>query len=60
MLEWRLEAFRRWQQMTEPNWARVHYPEDRLSEPLLLCGAEVSENSAEKSRDVDPKLLGNL
>src|ERR1041384_3774436 len=23
MLEWRLEAFRRWQQMTEPNWARV-------------------------------------
>ena len=23
MLEWRLEAFRRWQTMTEPTWARV-------------------------------------
>src|SRR5580704_11337397 len=26
MLEWRLEAFRRWLTMTEPQWARVHYP----------------------------------
>ena len=26
MLEWRLEAFQRWKEMTEPKWARVHYP----------------------------------
>ena len=26
MLEWRLEAYRRWLTMTEPKWARVHYP----------------------------------
>ena len=26
MLEWRLEAYRRWLTMTEPQWARVHYP----------------------------------
>src|SRR5580692_5831262 len=26
MLEWRLEAFRRWLTMTEPTWARVNYP----------------------------------
>ena len=26
MLEWRLEAYRRWLTMTEPTWARVHYP----------------------------------
>src|SRR3979490_2934110 len=26
MLEWRLEAYRRWLTMTEPVWARVHYP----------------------------------
>ena len=26
MLEWRLGAYRRWLTMTEPNWARVHYP----------------------------------
>ncbi|MCW5900008.1 MAG: Fe-S cluster assembly protein SufB [Flavobacteriales bacterium] len=26
MLEWRLEAFRLWQKMEEPDWAHVHYP----------------------------------
>ncbi len=26
MLEWRLEAFRRWLTMREPTWARVNYP----------------------------------
>ena len=25
MLEWRLAAFRRWKEMEEPSWARVHY-----------------------------------
>ncbi|MEO1253198.1 MAG: Fe-S cluster assembly protein SufB [Pseudomonadota bacterium] len=27
LLEWRLEAFRRWLTMDEPTWAMVHYPE---------------------------------
>ncbi|MCE8471610.1 Fe-S cluster assembly protein SufB, partial [Rhodovulum sulfidophilum] len=27
MTEWRLEAFRRWQKMEEPDWAMVDYPE---------------------------------
>src|SRR5512134_1516399 len=26
MLDWRLKAFRRWQQMTEPHWSNVKYP----------------------------------
>ena len=26
MLEWRLEAYRRWLTMEEPSWARVEYP----------------------------------
>ena len=26
LLDWRLEAYRRWTTMTEPTWARVHYP----------------------------------
>ena len=26
MLEWRLKAFRRWQEMTEPHWSNVKYP----------------------------------
>src|ERR1700738_1020567 len=27
MLEWRLDAYRRWLTMREPHWARVDYPE---------------------------------
>ncbi|WKZ65719.1 MAG: Fe-S cluster assembly protein SufB [Flavobacteriales bacterium] len=26
MLEWRLDAFRLWQKMEEPEWAHIHYP----------------------------------
>ena len=26
MLQWRLEAFERWQAMEEPDWAKVDYP----------------------------------
>ena len=50
MLEWRLGAFARWLQMTEPNWARVHYPEDRLPERLLLRRAQEHAAEAEPGR----------
>ena len=26
MLEWRLQAYRQWLDMQEPEWAHVHYP----------------------------------
>lgn len=26
MLDWRLAAYARWKTMTEPAWAKVHYP----------------------------------
>ena len=40
MLEWRLEAYRRWLTMKEPTWARVDYPQDRFQGHLLLRRAE--------------------
>jgi Fe-S cluster assembly protein SufB len=56
LLEWRLKAFRRWQQMTEPRWPNVSYP------PIDYQAA--SYYSAPKSvkplaslDEVDPKLL---
>ena len=56
LLEWRLEAYRRWQTMEEPNWANVDLPEDRLPGSLLLLRAEITEGP--KSLDeVDPELL---
>ncbi|MEK9905489.1 MAG: Fe-S cluster assembly protein SufB, partial [Rhodospirillales bacterium] len=26
LLEWRLEAYAKWQRMSEPNWAKLGYP----------------------------------
>jgi len=57
MLEWRLEAYRRWREMREPSWARVHYsPIDY--QDLYYYAAPKSQADGPKSLDdVDPKLL---
>src|SRR5260221_8683016 len=37
MLEWRLGAFRPWQAMTEPKWARVHYSNNEYPNTYYLA-----------------------
>ena len=49
MLEWRLDAYRRWLTMSEPTWARVELPADRLPGPLLLLGAEEEGRARSRS-----------
>jgi Fe-S cluster assembly protein SufB len=56
MLEWRLEAFRRWLGMTEPAWANVKYP--RIDFQNLYYYAAPKSTEGPKSLDeVDPELL---
>src|SRR5215470_17589376 len=56
MLEWRLEAFRRWLGMTEPAWANVKYP--RIDFQNLYYYAAPKSTQGPKSLDeVDPELL---
>ena len=43
MLEWRLEAFRRWQTMVEPSWAHVDYPPIDLQAISYLSLIHISE-----------------
>jgi Fe-S cluster assembly protein SufB len=51
MLDWRLDAYRRWLTMREPTWARVHYPK-------IYYYAAPKKNAAPKSLDeVDPEIL---
>jgi hypothetical protein len=40
LLDWRLEAYRRWTQMQEPDWAKVGYPPIDYQGRVLLRGAE--------------------
>jgi Fe-S cluster assembly protein SufB len=56
MLEWRLGAYRRWREMTEPTWARVHY--SKIDYENAYYYAAPKSGAAPKSLDeVDPKLL---
>jgi len=56
MLEWRQGAFTRWQQMREPNWARVHYP--KIDYQNAYYYAAPKNTPLKQSLDeVDPKLL---
>ena len=56
MLEWRLDAFRRWQTMREPTWARVDYPEIDFQD--IHYYAAPKKNAAPKTiDDVDPAIL---
>ena len=56
MLEWRLDAFRRWQAMEEPTWAKVHFP--RIDYQDAYYYAAPKQKAGPKSLDeVDPDIL---
>jgi Fe-S cluster assembly protein SufB len=56
MLEWRLEAYRRWLTMDEPTWAKVDYP--RIDYQDIYYYSAPKAFVAPKSLDeVDPEIL---
>jgi Fe-S cluster assembly protein SufB len=56
MLEWRLEAYRRWRTMTEPTWAKVRYPKIDF-EDIHYYAAPKSMEGPKSLDEVDPELL---
>ena len=53
MLEWRLEAYRRWLTMTRADMGPRQLSQDRLPGSLLLLGAEAEEaRSARSTRSI--------
>jgi len=56
LLEWRLEAYRRWRTLEEPKWAHVHYPKIDY-EDLYYYSAPKSTEGPKSLADVDPELL---
>jgi len=56
MLDWRLEAYRRWLTMREPTWARVDYPKIDYQDAYYYSAPK--QFVAPKSlADVDPEIL---
>jgi Fe-S cluster assembly protein SufB len=55
MLAWRLDAYRRWLTMREPNWARVEYP--RIDYQDLYYYAAPKRDPLMSLDEVDPEIL---
>ena len=56
MLEWRLQAYKRWLTMDEPEWAMVSYPKPKFQE-LYYYSAPKQKPEINSLDEVDPKLL---
>ncbi len=56
MLEWRLEAYRRWLTMTEPTWARVNYPRIDYQD-LYYYAAPKPKKQIGSLDEIDPEIL---
>ncbi|MFN7454996.1 MAG: Fe-S cluster assembly protein SufB [Pseudobdellovibrionaceae bacterium] len=57
MLDYRLKAFRTWQQMTEPSWAHVHYPKIDFQGIVYFSAPKNQPKKANSLDELDPELL---
>lgn len=55
MLQWRLEAFRRWKTMEEPTWARVEYPKIDFQDIYYYSAPKKKEIGS--LDEIDPEIL---
>ena len=56
MTEWRIEAFRAWKEMIEPEWANVHYEKPDF-QAISYYSAPKQVDPNKTLDDVDPELL---
>ena len=57
LLEWRLQAYRQWLEMREPEWAHVHYPKIDYNAISYFAAPKSDEDRPKSLDEVDPKLL---
>ncbi len=57
MLDWRLQAFKRWKQMEEPTWAMVHYPAIDYQDQYYYARPKSMKEKPKSLDEVDPELL---
>ncbi|MFT4825869.1 MAG: Fe-S cluster assembly protein SufB [Halioglobus sp.] len=57
LLDWRLDAYRGWVEMSSPEWAHVHYPEVDFSAISYFSRPKSMEDKPKSLDEVDPELL---
>jgi Fe-S cluster assembly protein SufB len=55
MLQWRLEAFRIWQKMKQPNWQNVRFPEIDFQSIIYYAGTK-KKKEVKSLEDIDPEI----
>ncbi len=58
MLEWRLKAYRRWQDMKEPDWAFISYPPIDYQDAYYYAAPK--KDGPKSLDEVDPELLATF
>ena len=56
MLDWRLEAFKKWKRMEMPNWAKVSFPDIDFQD-IYYYAAPKAKKKLNSLDEVDPELL---
>jgi Fe-S cluster assembly protein SufB len=56
MLDWRLKAYRTWENMTEPTWANVTFPKVNYQD-IIYYSAPKQKAKPSSLNEVDPELL---
>lgn len=56
LLQWRLDAFRTWMKMTEPNWANVRHPAINY-QGIIYYSAPKKKAQLNNLDEVDPELI---
>jgi Fe-S cluster assembly protein SufB len=57
MTDWRLQAFKRWKQMEEPEWAMVNYPPIDYQDQYYYARPKSMQEKPKSLDEVDPELL---
>jgi Fe-S cluster assembly protein SufB len=57
MLEWRLQAYRRWLTMDPPHWAAVRFPPIDFQDIVYFSAPKRAKDGPQSLDDVDPELL---
>ncbi len=57
MTEWRLDAYRRWLTMREPDWARVEYPAINYDELYYYAAPKGFKEGPASLDELDPEIL---
>ena len=57
MLEWRLQAYRKWLTMTPPEWAQVSFPSIDFQDIVYYSAPKKLKDGPKSLDEVDPELL---